>query len=253
MDGGDGAGIPGDGGLRPKILAVGAHPDDLEIYAFGTLSAWAAMGAQLVFAVATDGARGGSLQPERLRELRFAETCAALAPLGFAPPRMLGFPDGELRADAALEQKLRELIADCSPDLLLTHAPNDYHADHRALSMAALQASNFHVPVLFMDTLNGTGFRPTHWVDVTAHWSAKEAAILTHATQDPARFVAMANRQAAFRAGECNGAMADRAEAFRYEPRFPFADIRHLLPPAPKLRPIASRDRRRTGTARQDR
>lgn len=51
----------------------------------------------------------------------------------------------------------------------------------------------------------------------------------------------MANRQAAFRAGECNGPPSARAEAFRFEPRFPFADIRALLPPAPPVRPIGNR------------
>lgn len=223
------------------ILAIGAHPDDLEIFAYGTLSAWAATGATLTLCVATDGAKGGALQPDDLRRLRAAETAAALGPLGFGPPRNLGFPDGSLRADAALEAALVAVIAEVAPDLVLTHAPNDYHADHRALSMAAAQASGFSVPVLWMDTLNGTGLQPTHWVDVTPHWPAKEAAIRAHTTQDPERFVHMANRQAAFRAGECNAPPTARAEAFRFEPRFPFADIRALLPPAPPLRPIGHR------------
>ena len=224
-----------------RILAIGAHPDDLEIFAFGTLSAWAAMGADLVLAVATDGARGGALPPDDLRRLRAEETTRALSALGV--PRMLGFADGALRADAALETALADLIAGTRPDLVLTHAPNDYHADHRALCAAVLQASGFSVPVLFMDTLNGTGFAPTHWVDVGAHWPAKLAAIRAHATQDPERFVRMVERQAAFRAGECNAPPEARAEAFRFEPRFPFADIRALLPPAPPLRPIGSRAR----------
>ena len=222
-----------------RILAIGAHPDDLEIYAFGTLCAWAGMGAKLTLAVATDGAKGGAQPAALLRSLRAEETRAALAPLG--QPLLLDFEDGDLRADARLEGTLRDLIRDSAPDLLLTHAPNDYHADHRALSAAALQASGFSVPVLFMDTMNGTGFVPTHWVDVTAHWGAKTAAILNHASQDPGRFVAMADRQAAFRAGECNAPPEARAEAFRFEPRFPFADIRALLPPAPALRPVGSR------------
>lgn len=224
-----------------RILAIGAHPDDLEIFAFGTLSAWVAMGADLTLAIATDGARGGMQPADDLRRLRRAETTAALAPLGRAP-EMLDFPDGALRADAALDDALRGLIARAAPDLLLTHAPNDYHADHRALSAAMLQAAGFSVPVLFMDTMNGTGFSPSHWVDVTAHWAAKEAAILAHGSQDPSRFVAMANRQAAFRAGECNAPPEARAEAFRFEPRFPFADIRALLPPPPPLRPVGRRD-----------
>lgn len=240
MDGGDGAGVSGDGELTLRILAIGAHPDDLEIFAFGTLSAWRDMGADLCLAVATDGAKGGSLPPETLRRHREAETTTALAALG--KPRMLGFADGELRNDADLETALRALIAEFVPDLVLTHAPNDYHADHRALSAAMSQAAGFSVPVLWMDTLNGTGFAPTHWVDVTDHWAAKETAILCHETQAPERFVAMANRQAAFRAGECNAPPTHRAEAFRFEPRFPFADIRGLLPPAPPLRPIGARD-----------
>lgn len=223
-----------------RILAIGAHPDDLEIYAFGTLAAWRAMGADLVLAVATDGARGGSLAPEVLRATRAKETVMALAPLGVAP-RFLGFADGSLRADP-LAEALADLIAGLRLDLVLTHAPNDYHADHRALSAAVLQAAGFTVPVLFMDTMNGTGFVPTHWVDVSGHWTAKETAILAHKSQDPARFVAMANRQAAFRAGECNALPDARAEAFRFEPRFPFADIRALLPPAPPLRPVGRRD-----------
>ena len=224
-----------------RILAIGAHPDDLEIFAYGALSQWAKMGATLTLAIATDGAKGGSLPPDDLRRLRAQETTQALAPLGAGPPLMLGFPDGALRADADLEQALIRLIRTADPDLLLTHAPNDYHADHRALSAAASQAAGFSVPVLFMDTLNGTGFTPTHWVDVGPHWPAKEAAILNHTSQDPMRFVAMANRQAAFRAGECNAPPEARAEAFRFEPRFPFADIRSLLPPPPPLRPIGHR------------
>lgn len=223
-----------------KVLAIGAHPDDLEIFAYGTLAAWAAMGAGLVLAVATDGARGGAEPPGVLRDRRAGETARALAPLG-AVPVMLGFPDGELRADAALDSSLRDLIAAQGPDLIVTHAPNDYHADHRALSAAVSQAAGFTAPVLYMDTLNGTGFVPTHWVDVTAHWPAKIAAINAHRSQDPGRFVDMADRQAAFRAGECNALPEARAEAFRFEPRFPFADIRSLLPPAPPLRRVMIR------------
>jgi LmbE family N-acetylglucosaminyl deacetylase len=44
----------------------------------------------------------------------------------------------------------------------VTHAPNDYHADHCALSAAVGQVVNFHAPVLWTHTLNGTGFVPTH-------------------------------------------------------------------------------------------
>lgn len=104
-----------------------------------------------------------------------------------------------------------------------------------------LHAAGFAAPVLHMDVLGGTGFRPGLWVEVTGHWPAKLAAIRAHASQDPERFVVMAERQAAFRAGECNGPPGARAEGFRHAPRFPFADIRALVPPPPPLRPVAAR------------
>jgi LmbE family N-acetylglucosaminyl deacetylase len=223
-----------------RILALGAHPDDLEIFVFGTLLAWREMGAELTLAVATDGAAGGQQPPEALRAIRRAEAEAGAAALG-TRPRFLDFPDGALMPDAALLAALRRLVAETEPDLVLTHAPNDYHADHRALSTAASQAVGFSAPLLFADTMRGTGFVPTHWVDVTAHFDAKCAAIRAHASQDPERFVVAAAVHAAFRAGECNGGPDDRAEAFRFEPRFPFADIRALLPPAPALTPVSLR------------
>jgi LmbE family N-acetylglucosaminyl deacetylase len=92
-----------------------------------------------------------------------------------------------------------------------------------------------------MDTMNGTGFHPTHWVEVTPCWARKCAAIRAHESQQPERFVSAADRLASFRAGEANGPPDARAEAFRFEPRFPFADIRALLPPAPRLAPVSLR------------
>lgn len=215
-----------------KILAIGAHPDDLEIFCFGTLTAWRAMGADLALAIATDGAAGGDLPPDDLARIRRAEAIEGAKALRTTPV-FLDFPDGALFADAALISTLGKLIADERPDLVVTHAPNCYHADHRALSMAVSQAVSFKAPLLVMDTLVGTGFQPTIWVDVTPHWPAKEQAILCHQSQNPARFVEAANKQAAFRASECNQPTTARAEAFRFDPRFPFADIRNLLPPAP--------------------
>lgn len=223
-----------------KVLAIGAHPDDLEIFAFGSLLAWRAMGASVDVAIATDGAAGGQMDPDALRDLRRAEATSSASALQTSP-HFLDLPDGRLMHDAILVDALRLLIHAKRPDLILTHAPGDYHADHRALSAGVSQAAGFSAPVLYMDTLNGTGFSPTHWVDVTDPFSAKCTAIRAHVSQDPERFVTMATRQAAFRAGECNGGPDARAEAFCFVPRFPFADIRALLPPAPPVRAVIRR------------
>ncbi|WP_027052671.1 PIG-L deacetylase family protein [Mesorhizobium erdmanii] len=220
-----------------KILALGAHPDDIEIFMFGTLAAYAAQGADLTFAVATDGARGGKSDAKVLASVRREEATAAAALLG-AAPRFLDFPDGELVADAALIGTLKALIRETGPDLFITHAPNDYHADHRALSDGVRIAASFAVPVLHADTMGGTGFSPTHYVDISAYRDIKTQAIRAHRSQRPEQYVDRARTQNEFRAGQCNAVPGSLAEAFRFEPTFPFADIRGLLPPAPPVRPV---------------
>lgn len=223
-----------------KILAVGAHPDDVEIYMFATLAAFAASGAAVQIAIATDGAKGGKAPGEELAKRRKEEAIAAATLIGVTP-HFLDFADGALVADASLVEALRRLVATVRPDLVITHAPNDYHGDHRALGQATSLAASFAAPVLWADTMMGAGFLPTHYVDATAHMELKLAAIRKHASQDPERFVETVLLQNRFRARQCNAGPDGFAEAFRFEPTYPFADIRSLLPPAPAIRPVANR------------
>lgn len=223
-----------------KLLAIGAHPDDIEIYMFGTLAAARALGAGLAYAIATDGAAGGKGDPWALRETRRREATAAAALLGVTPT-FLDFLDGQLSADAPLIDAVRVLIKAEEPDLILTHAPNDYHGDHRALSEAVRIAANFVAAVAWVDTMMGVGFAPTHYVDVTAHFAQKAAAIGAHVSQQPERFVGMVIQHNGFRAAQANGVAGSYAEAFRFEPMFPFVDIRELLPAAPAIRPVTDR------------
>jgi LmbE family N-acetylglucosaminyl deacetylase len=225
-----------------KILALGAHPDDLEIYMWGALAAWQARGDILTLATATDGSRGGKGDPAALKQTRATEAMAA-ALLLKAMPNFLGFEDGTLVANVALIGKLKALMAATEPDLIVTHAPNDYHGDHRALSDAVRIAANFQAPVLWADTMQGVGFVPTHYVDITPHIDQKANAIRAHASQDPDRFVNMSRQLNSFRAAQANAKLGSYAEAYRFEPVFPFVDIREMLPPAPAVRPIGGRRR----------
>src|SRR5688500_11853145 len=210
-----------------KILALGAHPDDVEIYMFGTLAAARARGDAVEIAVATDGAAGGRGDPAALRRARRKEATAAAAVLG-AEPHFLDFPDGALVADAGLVAAVKALIARTSPDLVITHAPNDYHGDHRALSAGVRIGANFQAPGLWRDPMHGAGLAPAHYVDVTPHAHTKSEAIRAHASQDPERLVTMALELSRHRAAQANCAPGSHAEAFRFEPIFPFVDIRDL-------------------------
>jgi LmbE family N-acetylglucosaminyl deacetylase len=220
-----------------KVLALGAHPDDIEIYMFGTLAAFAARGDQLAFGIATDGAQGGFTDPAELRKTRKDEALAA-ARLLMVEPRFLDFADSYLTSDAALIDALKSLIAEFGPELIITHAPNDYHGDHRALSDAVRIAASFSAPVVHADNFQGVGFTPSYYVDISAFMELKLTAIRAHASQSTERLVAMVQRLNAFRAAQAGSPDGSYAEAFRFEPVFPFVDIRDLLPPAPKVRSI---------------
>ena len=220
-----------------RILALGAHPDDLEIFCYGFLAACKSRGDELYLAVATDGAAGVVAgQDDSLAERRAAETKSALSPL--ATPLMLGLPDGALSGTAGGRQVVHDHITNISPDLILTHAPEDYHTDHRALSSWVTELAGFSCPVLYADTLMGVGFVPDYYVDITNWQAEKTTAILAHTSQMPQRFAKGAALLNRFRAAQCNAPDGHYAEAYRSAPRFPFADIRAILPPPPPYRPF---------------
>ncbi len=219
-----------------RILGCGAHPDDIDIFFFGTLAAARAMGAEIGCLIATDGAAGSSAPGADLARRRHAEASEAASGLGVTPV-FLDRPDGGLAGDTQATALLDAAIRDFAPDLVITHPPEDYHPDHRALSRLVLDAARFRAPVLYADTLMGNGFQPTLYVDITAQIEAKRAAIRAHQSQRPERFVSACETWNRFRALQCN-APERYAEAFRFEPRYPFADVRALLPPPPPVSPL---------------
>jgi hypothetical protein len=95
-------------------------------------------------------------------------------------------------------------------------------------------------PVLWLETVMGVGFVPTHYIDITPHIELKRTAIRAHQSQDPERFVQMAELGGRYRSAQCN-ANEGYAEVFRFEPVFPFGDPRNLLPPAPGVQPVRDR------------
>lgn len=225
-----------------QILVITAHPDDAEIFLGGSLLAWRDAGAEATVMIATDGRFGGKGDPLALAAARKDEAIAGADLLG-ARLDMLGLTDGSLSADpGGLAGRLAGVLTDRAPDLIVTHAVNDYHADHRALAAAVLQAAGFRIPVAHCDTMSGLGSEPRYWIDITDHAARKAEAILCHRTQDPARLAQQAETLSRHRAAQC-GDPEGHAEALSFSPRYPFADIRGLLPDAPRLRPVIDRNR----------
>lgn len=125
-----------------KILAVGAHPDDIEIGCGGTEATLIARGAQAIHLVMTSGESGSAHSaPEGLAALREREARAAAEVLGASRVEFLRGPDGFLREERALKLQLISLIRAVRPDLVFVHASHDRFPDHRAthaLVMGAL-------------------------------------------------------------------------------------------------------------------
>lgn len=184
-------------GLPHRILAIGAHPDDVEIYCAGTLARFRRSGAEVHVAVVCRGDRGGAVPPEPLAKERQAEARAAAAILG-ATPHFLGLADGEVGLEAEHSMLFLELVRRVRPDLLLTHGPTDYHDDHVRTGKLALTASwqgsnpgyetadpplGGPVPVLYFDNLAGIAFEPTHLIDVSDFMDIKARMFDCHRTQ----------------------------------------------------------------------
>jgi len=133
-----------------RVLAVMAHPDDIEFMAGGLVAQWARAGVELHYCLLTDGNSGSrdpSLTPAALAELRRAEQRAAGAIFNVASYSFIGQTDGRLVASIELRLAIAREIRRVQPDTVLTCDPRfSYspryinHPDHRAAGEATLAA-----------------------------------------------------------------------------------------------------------------
>jgi len=180
-----------------NILAVGAHPDDIELLCGGTLAKYAQAGHHVAMITIANGDMGSAtLPPAQIAEIRRKEAEAAAAVIG-ARFVCLGVGDVKVVPDLPTRAKLTAEIRRARPDLILTHAPNDYMHDHRNTSALALDAAfdatipNIKtdaepiplVPIYFMDTIAGVGFEPTEYVDISEHFQTKRRMLACHESQ----------------------------------------------------------------------
>ena len=219
-----------------KILALGAHPDDIEIFMYGLVSIYKKEGNEVFTMIATDGAKGGSQTDDLLIKQRAEEAKAGLKNL--STPTFLNIPDSELGEDPIHQKIIKENILNIMPDLIITHSQHDYHTDHRSLSILTSSAVSHYIPILYCDTLMGVNFQPNYYIDITDHFEMKKEAVLKHNSQYPQRFVDLFKLMNTYRAAQCNAPKGKYAEAYSFTSSFPFSDIRDLLPPSLKLRPF---------------
>lgn len=170
-----------------KILAVGAHADDVELGCGGALARWSREGHDLVIHVATDSAYANPEgRPIRTAADARAEAEAAASRLGarleVGPFKVFELPHARELADSMVALFERE-----RPDMCLVHWDGDTHLDHRALSLAVQHASRRCPRLLGYASnwyLGAQPFDPRFFVDISDTVEDKIALIAAHASEN---------------------------------------------------------------------
>ena len=231
-----------------NVLAVGCHPDDIEISCCGTLAKCVKRGDKVTVCHVCNGNMGHEIiEPDELREIRIGEAKKAGALAGI---EVVTLDIGDLLPNGcsiAQRDQLVTLIKKVQPDFIITHSPTDYMPDHLAVSKlvfdASFAASCPHygtegkaavVPIFYMDNLAGMNFNPTEYVDITDEIELKIEMLECHESQlkwmrdhdhiDFAEFVRTCSR---FRGLQCG---VGYAEAFCQELVWPKVVAKRLLP-----------------------
>jgi len=129
-----------------RVLAIGAHPDDVEFGCGGTIAKWAKAGAEVELLVLTDGSKGTwdpDADARALVRQRATEQASAAAMLGAVRTEHLGAVDGELTETDAARAFICEAIRRVQPTVVVGHDPwkrYRLHPDHRHAGFLTVDA-----------------------------------------------------------------------------------------------------------------
>ncbi|MDR0669004.1 MAG: PIG-L family deacetylase [Treponema sp.] len=232
------------------VLAVGAHPDDLESACGGTLAKYSRLGNKVFMVHASNGNVGHRvIPPEELAAIRAEEARKAGALIG-AEVIYLGGRDLYVRSeDMELRNKLVDIIRYSKPDIIITHNPDDYMDDHNETSKLVFEASmaatvtHLHTdhefygkltPIYYMEKVAGINSSPTEFVDISEDIETKLKMLSQHESQlkwakehDNIDFLETARVFSRFRGYQCNVAYA---EGFTYCMQFHKMPVKRYLP-----------------------
>jgi LmbE family N-acetylglucosaminyl deacetylase len=194
-----------------RALVITAHPDDVDFGAAGTVAAWTAAGIAVTYCVITDGQAGGfdpGLDRADMPRIRRTEQTVAAGHVGVKDLVFLGYVDGDVFLTRELVRDITRVIRRTRPDRVLIQSPErDWdrlapsHPDHLSGGEAATRALYPAAgnPFAFEELLRDEGLEPwsprevwimdhptsNHAIDVTEHFDAKMAALLSHESQHP--------------------------------------------------------------------
>ena len=161
-----------------KILAIGAHPDDIEVGCSGTLAKYAQAGHDICLLVMTEGQMGGKGVTRKKEQIQSSR---------ILKPREViwgGYHDTLLTPHMnQMVSDIEAVIHKISPDFIFVHHEDDTHQDHRALAKATVSATRYIRNVLFYEGPTTRNFSPTVFVDIQQTMETKIKMLLAHRSQ----------------------------------------------------------------------
>jgi LmbE family N-acetylglucosaminyl deacetylase len=162
---------------KMNILAIGAHPDDIEFGCGGALIKYADRGHRIYLMVMTEGDLGAP------KPVRKKEQLDSQAILGVKHIFWGNYEDTYLEADKDIISEIENVIADVKPDFIFCHYPDDTHQDHRHLAQAVISATRYIRNVLFYEGPTTQNFDPQIFVDISETLERKIQSLEAHRSQ----------------------------------------------------------------------
>ncbi len=160
------------------ILAIGAHPDDIEIGCGGALAKYADNGHTVNLFVVSDGSAGGD------SSIRKIEQEKSLSIMKANKIYWGGYKDTEIIINKPIITQFEQIIRETNPNFIFVNFPSDTHQDHRHLAEITISATRYIKNVLFYETPTTQNFQPTIYVDIGEKYLKVKTDLLNaHASQ----------------------------------------------------------------------
>lgn len=172
-----------------KILAIGAHLDDIELAAGGTLAKSIENGHVVkVLIMSKSGYTNKDGSVQRSNEIAVKEGIHALNTLGITDIEILDFDTKDIPFRSDVVNAIDICIAQYNPDIILTHHPFDTHQAHEGVAKATIAAARRQNTVFFYEPIAPSGrsyvaFKPTLYVDIETTVEKKIQSLKCHASE----------------------------------------------------------------------
>lgn len=172
-----------------KIMAIGAHLDDIEIACGGTLAKAIQAGHDVkVLIMSKSGYTNKEGHIQRSDELAVEEGMDALHTLGLSDIEILDFPTKDIPFRSDVVNAIDVRMAQYNPDIIFTHHPFDTHQAHEGVAKATIAAARRKNTVFFYEPITPSGrsyvpFKPSLYVDIESTLDKKIASLKCHKSE----------------------------------------------------------------------